>query len=213
MNKTEQSNFMMINSARSNGSGSPRLEEQSGSKNGQQYPRSKSTMGHTRTEGLNSSNNDQRIMLERIPPPINGRKDRCIHNWKAYKLESNGKKTFLDDVKREAKKKLSPVLYAKVENWAEISNSKMLHGHGHKNKIHPGNRVTFVDEAVKFDKRRHIPAPGTYNNLPKDRVLQVPKTTDKQLKMNDHCMYIAEQTPAAKYDHSKFHTITKPKIF
>ena len=73
--------------------------------------------------------------------------------------------------------------------------------------------MTSTEEAMKIDKRRNVPAPGVYNNMPKDRVLQVPKQTDNQLKMNDHCKYVAMQTPGAVYDHSKFQTLTKPKIF
>lgn len=64
-----------------------------------------------------------------------------------------------------------------------------------------------------MDKRKNVPAPGKYENMPKERVLKVPKTTDAQLKMNDHCKYVAMQTPGAVYDHTKFQSVTKPKIF
>jgi hypothetical protein len=116
-------------------------------------------------------------------------------------------------VTREAKKKLSPVIHSTIENWGQRSNSKLLHGHASKNKFFPGDRQTFLAEAIKNEKRRKIPAPGAYENMPKANVLQVPKTTDNQLKMNDHCRYTAMQTPAAQYDFSKFHSLTKPKTF
>lgn len=179
---------MTMNSARSNGSGgsprgSPRLDGVSvtGSKVGQHvYGRSKSTIGNYRGDddgGQSSAAGTERkgVHIDRIAPTFTLRKDIHIHNWKAYKKEEQGKRTFLDDVARDAKKKLSPVLYAKIDNWAEMSQSKMNHGHALKDKFHPGQRVTFVEEAIKFDKRKHIPAPGVYNTLPKERVLQVPK--------------------------------------
>ena len=66
--------------------------------------------------------------------------------------------------------------------------------------MHKGSRVTSTEEAIKVDKRRNVPAPGHYNNMPKDNVLQIPKTTDNQIKMVDDCKYIAMQTPGCKYD-------------
>ena len=189
--------------------GSPKGEG-SGSREIQKVSkRSMSTIGHHD----NGDRSERKLFFERIPPPLNQRKDLCIENWKNIGTQPGGKKTFLDDVARDAKKKLSPVLYAKVEDWAQMSQSKLMHGHGLKNKFLPGSRQTVLAEAIVLDKRRNIPAPGAYNNLPKERVLQVPKTTDNQIKMNDHCKYIAQQTPAAQYDHMKFATLTKPKIF
>jgi len=41
--------------------------------------------------------------------------------------------------------------------------------------MHPGKRVTSTEEAIKTDRKRNVPAPGIYNNMPKERVLQVPK--------------------------------------
>jgi hypothetical protein len=70
-----------------------------------------------------------------------------------------------------------------------------------KGKMHPGTRITSTEQAIKIDKRKNVPAPGKYENMPKERIQKVPKTTDNQIKMNDHCKYVAMQTPGAMYDH------------
>ena len=113
--------------------------------------------------------------IERIPAMVNTRQDRCIENWKHIRLQADGKHTFLDDVAKAAKKKLSPDKYATVQNWGEMSHSKLMHGHAQKNRFSPGDRLTVLAEAIKIDKRRNIPAPGTYSKFPQARVLQVPK--------------------------------------
>ena len=127
--------------------------------------------GLGRGEDGKDSQNSSLILIDRIPAPLNQRTDRCIEAWSNQKQAKSGKHTFLDDVARDAKKKLSPVIYAKVEDWSKMSQSKMIHGHLQKNKVHPGKRVTSTEEAMKNDKRRNVPAPGVYNNMPKERVL------------------------------------------
>lgn len=105
--------------------------------------RSHSTIG----QGIGAANKSVQssVLIDRIPPPLNGREDRCIDSWQKYRLEKNGKHTFLDDVARDAKKKLSPVIYSRVENWSQLSQSKLIHGHMQKGKMHPGNRITSTE--------------------------------------------------------------------
>jgi hypothetical protein len=72
-------------------------------------------------------------------------------------------------------------------------------------------KETFNDEIVKHAKLYKSPAPGEYNNMPKYKVLSVPKQTGEQRMLIYDSQYKGMQVPGAKYDHSCY-TKVKPRV-
>ena len=133
-----------------------------------------------------------------------------VINW--ANVKPLDKKTFLDDIMAESKKRLPPNKYASHQDWRKMSVSVIEHGHVRKNLIVKGSRQTLNEEIIKTAKRNKIPAPGAYN-LPKERIRNIPKVTTPQLQMSDDCEYKSKQVPGHKYDQLSGFKVTRPKIF
>lgn len=50
-----------------------------------------------------------------------------------------------------------------------------------KLKFNPGSRLTIAADEMKMQKKKNIPAPNAYNNLPKPLHLGLAKSTQPQL--------------------------------
>lgn len=103
-------------------------------------------------------------------------------NWKNYKLLPRGKKSYLDDVIADAKKKLSPQIYAKQFDWREATAKISDHGHIHKYEFRKSKKETLNEEIIRKAKNAKTPAPGAYE-VAKFKVQQIPKQTSEQLQM------------------------------
>jgi len=129
---------------------------------------------------------DDKQMIDKTPDRPKYRIDRCIENWKTGNLPARGKKTFFDDeIKNGNKSKIPPNMYALQEDWGVRGNSKLMHGHMKKCQFLAGKKETILSEIIRTEKKRNIPAPCAYNNVPKYKVQQVPKSTDNQMKFCD----------------------------
>ena len=95
----------------------------------------------------------------------NDNKMQFVSNWKARKIPEKGKYSYLDDVIKANKHKVSPQQYAKQEDWKERETSVQRHGHAHKDEYRKGPRETLNSQIMKEAKLKGIPAPGHYNTV------------------------------------------------
>lgn len=69
---------------------------------------------------------------------------------------------YLDPVMKIEAKKLDPGKYSKHKKWGESLENVIEQGHPRKGKFQPRERPLMTDEYIKSEKKRNIPAPGTY---------------------------------------------------
>jgi len=60
-----------------------------------------------------------------------------------------------------------------------------MHGHLGKNKFSSSKHETSMTEHIRMEKKKKVPPPWAYNNVPKYKVQQVPTSTDNQMKFCD----------------------------
>ena len=68
-----------------------------------------------------------------------------------------------------------------------MSANKSIHGHDKKLKFYPGSRITIPAEEMRIQKKKNIPAPSAYNNLPKPNHLGLAKSNVPQLSFYEDC--------------------------
>ena len=110
------------------------------------------------------------------------------------------KKCYLDDIIRVEKKKIGPQQYAQQIKWSDDCRSVLKHGHSHKDEFSKHDRVTVTSEYITQQKRKGVPAPGTYDPKRQDR-LKFGKfeTSEKSTFHIDMAVYYSKQTPALGY--------------
>lgn len=79
-------------------------------------------------------------------PPNMDHKNPCILNWNNGEKLPRGRKTFLNDVIRYAKKNPSPDWRVGVCDWASSARLTQHHGHPHKDEFLKAERVTLNAE-------------------------------------------------------------------
>ena len=112
--------------------------------------------------------------------------DKNVQTWKNYKLLPRGKKTYLDDVIGDAKKKNYPQVYGKVQDWKELGINVGLHGHAHKFEFRKSKKETLNAEIMRLEKAKKSPAPGAYD-LPKYKIPQTANNKEDQRMMVADC--------------------------
>ena len=115
-------------------------------------------------------------------------------NWKnqsskAPKRGSPGRATFLDDVIEASRKKGPGKVHSSLPNWAQEHASTALQGHPHKDEFLKAPRRTIPDEVFAEQKRRHVPAPGTYDAEKPHKILSIPKSTTSKGALGDDAAY------------------------
>ena len=120
---------------------------------------------------VKASFNDKRSLQTELNYQPDTYLDKKVINWK----QESKKSTFLDPIiKQEKKKQLGPGSYSnsKHSNWADDISNCRSHGHAKKGVFQPRERPLVTTEFMAEVKRRAIPAPGAYNNMPpKDKLL------------------------------------------
>lgn len=87
---------------------------------------------------------------------------------------------FLDPIIKIEDKKLDPVKYAAHINWGNVLENPIEQGHSKKGKFQPRDRPLMTNELVNSEKKRNIPAPGTYEASKGDKPLL--GVTDRSVK-------------------------------
>ena len=82
-------------------------------------------------------------------PPNMDSKNLSVDNWSVATKLPRGRKTFLNDVIRLAKKNPSPNWRCGVSDWASQANLIGVHGHGHKDEFPKGPRETIPVKIAK----------------------------------------------------------------
>ena len=94
-----------------------------------------------------------------------------------------------------------------------MSVNRIIHGHDRKLKFNPGSRITIPAEEMKIQKKKNVPAPNAYNNLPLKNHLGLAKSSVPQLSFFEECKQKSLLVPGSKYDCDKGLVLIKPKIF
>ena len=144
----------------------------------------------------------------------NDNKLQGVANWKSRKVLEKGKYSYLDDVIKLSKTKVSPTQYAGQEDWKVRTASVASHGHPHKDEFRKGARETLNSQIMKEAKAKGFPAPGHYNTV-SQRIsgYGAVKQTSPQMLMNGDCVVRGGLAPAAKYDTLGPLKLTRPTIF
>ena len=76
------------------------------------------------------------------------------------------KTSFLDPIIKAEKVRLAPTAYATHSNWGSEHKNQYNNGLAKKGVFQPRERPLFTGDKMHEEKRKGVPAPGTYD-LPK----------------------------------------------